>query len=101
MKKFVAVLILFTPVLSFAGLSLEVHEHVLKNGLRILMHVDHTAPIISYYTFAHVGSANEKPNQTGIAHLFEHMMFLGTKKYGKKEVYIFRSFVCNWVGLSI
>ena len=49
------------------------------------MHVDHTAPIISYYTFAHVGSANEKPNQTGIAHLFEHMMFLGTKKYGKKE----------------
>ncbi|HLD74478.1 MAG TPA: pitrilysin family protein [Bdellovibrionota bacterium] len=75
----------FTPFLSFASLTLQVHEHVLKNGLRILMHEDHTAPIISYYSFVNVGSAHEKTKQTGIAHLFEHMMFLGTQKYGKKE----------------
>ena len=85
MRKVLALLFSFIPVLSFAGLSLEVHEYVLKNGLRILMHVDHTAPIISYYSFVNVGSVNEKNHQTGIAHLFEHMMFLGTQKYGKKE----------------
>ena len=87
MKKILVSLLvfLFTPVFSFASLTLEVHEHVLKNGLRILIHEDHTAPIISYYSFVNVGSVNEKPNQTGIAHLFEHMMFLGTQKYGKKE----------------
>src|SRR5437867_4326562 len=54
----------------------------LDNGLRVLALEDHTVPAISYYTFFHVGSRDERPGRTGISHLFEHMMFNGAKKYG-------------------
>jgi zinc protease len=60
-------------------------EHTLKNGLRVRLLEDHAVPTVSYYTFFRVGSRNERPGITGIAHLFEHMMFNGAKKYGPKE----------------
>ncbi|MBI2608629.1 MAG: insulinase family protein [Deltaproteobacteria bacterium] len=78
-------LVFTLPFLCFGALDLKVQEHVLHNGLRILLYEDHTTPVISYYTWFNVGSAHEKKGQTGIAHLFEHMMFQGTKKYGKKQ----------------
>ncbi len=63
----------------------QVHEHTLANGLRVRLVENHAVPTISYYTFFRVGSRNERPGITGIAHYFEHMMFNGAAKYGPKE----------------
>jgi len=65
-----------------AAVELPVVAHALGNGLRVLLHVDHSAPVISSYVFYRSGSRNERRGQTGIAHLFEHMMFNGGKKFG-------------------
>ncbi len=54
----------------------------LDNGLKVLALEDHSVPALSYYTFFRVGSRNEHPGRTGISHLFEHMMFNGTKRFG-------------------
>ncbi|MGI5865640.1 MAG: M16 family metallopeptidase [Myxococcales bacterium] len=62
-----------------------VKEHRLGNGLTLRLLEDRSVPAISYYTFFKVGSRNERPGRTGIAHLLEHMMFNGAAKYGPKE----------------
>src|SRR5437764_5679648 len=62
-----------------------VEEHALPNGLRIRLLQDRSLPVATLYSFFRVGSRNERPGITGISHLFEHMMFNGSKKYGPKE----------------
>jgi zinc protease len=52
---------------------------VLPNGLRVILSEDHSTPIVHVSLWYHVGSKNEKPGRTGFAHLFEHMMFKGSK----------------------
>jgi len=54
-------------------------RHVLDNGLTLLVHEDHKAPIVAVNVWYHVGSKNEKPGKTGFAHLFEHLMFNGSE----------------------
>ena len=66
------------------SLQLQVERFKLPNGLNVLFHVDHSAPLVAYYTIYKVGSVNEQPGYTGIAHLFEHLMFKGAKKYDGK-----------------
>ncbi len=64
--------------LGTAGLGGEVphvHRFRLGNGLRLLVLVDRSAPVMSYFTWFRVGSRHEKPGKTGLAHLFEHLMF--------------------------
>jgi len=56
-------------------------KFVLKNGLTVLVHEDHKAPIVAVNTWYHVGSKNEKPGKTGFAHLFEHLMFSGSDNF--------------------
>jgi len=56
-------------------------EFTLKNGLRVILHQDRSTPIVSVGTWYHVGSKNETAGRTGFAHLFEHMMFQGSKNY--------------------
>ncbi len=56
-------------------------KFVLKNGLTVLVHEDHKAPIVAVNIWYHVGSKNEKPGRTGFAHLFEHLMFNGSENY--------------------
>ncbi len=76
--------LVFCPLSSFgqSGLNLKIKKTVLDNGLTILTCEDHTAPTVSYQTFVNVGSRDEvKPGITGLAHIFEHMMFRGTEKY--------------------
>ena len=51
----------------------------LPNGLDVILHEDHTVPSVSVNIWYHVGSAREKPGRTGFAHLFEHLMFMGSK----------------------
>ncbi len=56
-------------------------EFKLKNGLRVIMHEDKSTPIVAVNVWYHVGSKNEVTGRTGFAHLFEHMMFQGSKNY--------------------
>lgn len=63
------------------GIQFPVEKEVLPNGLTVLYHVDRSVPLVSYHTWFKVGSKDEKQGLTGIAHLFEHMMFKGSKKY--------------------
>ncbi len=56
-------------------------EFTLSNGLRVLVHEDHKAPIVAVNTWYHVGSKNEKLGKTGFAHLFEHIMFGGSENF--------------------
>src|SRR6266404_9595647 len=60
-------------------------EHTLANGLQVRLLPDRNLPVCTLYGFFRVGSRNERPGITGISHLFEHMMFNGSKKYGPKE----------------
>ena len=60
--------------------SYKVNRFQLENGLNILVVEDHTSPTLAYQTWFRVGSRDEVPNYTGLAHLFEHMMFKGTKE---------------------
>ena len=56
-------------------------KFVLNNGLTVLVHEDHKAPIVAVNTWYHVGSKNEQPGKTGFAHLFEHLMFSGSDDF--------------------
>ena len=56
-------------------------EFRLPNGLRVILHEDHSTPIVAVNIWYHVGSKDEVPGRTGFAHLFEHMMFQGSKNY--------------------
>lgn len=57
------------------GPALVVRRYGLTNGLNVLVLVDRSAPVLSYQTWFRVGSRHEKPGKTGLAHLFEHLMF--------------------------
>ncbi len=77
----IAALALVVPPASH-GITLPVETRTLRNGLRVLIHPDHSAPVVSSYIFFRAGSRNEHYGTTGIAHLFEHMMFNGGKRFG-------------------
>ena len=62
-----------------------VETHTLSNGLRVFLVEEHKAPVITMQVWYKVGSRNEITGKTGLAHLTEHMMFKGTRKYGKGE----------------
>ncbi len=58
-------------------------RHVLPNGLTLIVHEDHKAPIVAVNVWYHVGSKNERPGRTGFAHLFEHLMFNGSENFNR------------------
>ena len=64
-------------------IEIPYQRFVLPNGLTLIVHEDHKAPIVAVNVWYHVGSKNEKPGRTGFAHLFEHLMFNGTENYDK------------------
>ncbi len=69
-------------------ITVPVKEFKLKNGLRVILSEDHTAPTYSICVTYNVGSRDERPGRTGFAHLFEHMMFQGSENVGKGEHFI-------------
>jgi len=77
-----ALLLLFGPL---ASQPVPLSFHVLPNGMRILLLERHEEPTIACGWVVRVGSANERPGITGIAHLFEHMMFKGTRVIGTRD----------------
>jgi zinc protease len=64
------------------GPELRIERFAMGNGLSILLVEDHAAPTVAYHTWFRVGSRHESPGKTGIAHLFEHLMFNETEKLG-------------------
>ena len=60
-------------------LTVPFTQFTLPNGLQVILHEDHTVPLATVNVWYHVGSAREKPGRTGLAHLFEHLMFEGSK----------------------
>lgn len=66
-------------------INLPVHKYTLKNGLTVLLYQDNAIPMISYHTWYKVGSRDEYKGVTGAAHMLEHMMFKGAKKYSGQD----------------
>jgi zinc protease len=68
---------------SFSLPPLEIIEHTLSNGLRVVLNPDPAIPVVSVAVYYNVGSRNEREDRTGFAHLFEHMMFQGSANVPK------------------
>ena len=81
----IAILALLAPPLAAqSAVEIPYERFVLPNGLTVLVHEDHKAPIVAVNVWYHVGSKNERPGRTGFAHLFEHLMFNGSEHYDKE-----------------
>ncbi len=79
-----AALAISTPLAAQSPVDIPYQRFVLPNGLTVVVHEDHKAPIVAVNVWYHVGSKNERPGRTGFAHLFEHLMFNGTEHYDKE-----------------
>ncbi len=78
---FLMLALFFCAVSAAEEIDIPHTRFVLDNGLTVLVHEDHKAPIVAVNVWYHVGSKNEKPGKTGFAHLFEHLMFNGSESY--------------------
>ncbi|SFB93872.1 Predicted Zn-dependent peptidase [Parapedobacter composti] len=78
-------LLVSTGSVANAQNRIEFKEFKLDNGLTVLMHRDNTTPIVAVSVMYHVGSKNERPDRTGFAHFFEHLLFEGTENIGRGE----------------
>jgi zinc protease len=79
-----ALLAVSSPTSAQSPVDIAFQKFVLPNGLTLLVHEDHKAPIVAVNVWYHVGSKNERPGRTGFAHLFEHLMFNGSEHYDKE-----------------
>jgi len=59
--------------------KIKFEKYTLPNGLEVILHEDHSTPIVAVDTWYHVGSGDEQVGRTGFAHLFEHIMFMGSQ----------------------
>jgi len=84
-ETFLSLVLLLSTSVSLRAQKVPVVEKTLANGMRVLMVERHDEPTIAGGWVAHVGSSNEKLGMTGIAHLFEHMMFKGTTTIGTTD----------------
>lgn len=65
-------------------LNVAFEKYTLSNGLDVILHEDHSTPVVAVNVWYHVGSQNESPGRTGFAHLFEHVMFEGSKHHNRE-----------------
>ncbi|PIU45590.1 MAG: peptidase M16, partial [Ignavibacteriales bacterium CG07_land_8_20_14_0_80_59_12] len=70
---------------TFDAIKKQVKVHTLANGMKFIVLERHDAPVVSFHTYADVGSAQEVDGITGISHILEHMAFKGTKTVGTKD----------------
>ncbi len=68
-----------------AAPALPIESHALPNGLRVVLQPDRRQPLVAINLWYHVGSRNEVPGRTGLAHLFEHMLFQGSQHVGTND----------------
>lgn len=83
--SFASLLIAFSSVWGQTANQIEFTEYDLDNGLHVILHEDHSTPIIAVTVMYHVGSKNEDPSRTGMAHFFEHLLFEGSENIGRGE----------------
>lgn len=67
------------------GSKINFTQYTLPNGLHVILHEDHSTPIVTVGVMYHVGSKNEDPERTGFAHFFEHLLFEGSENIGRGE----------------
>src|SRR5580698_465746 len=75
---FIALLALSAAVVN--AQDVKVDKYVLPNGMTVILHEDHTLPVATVNIWYHVGSKDEPEHRSGFAHLFEHLMFMGTER---------------------
>src|SRR5690242_1992227 len=78
------------PLKHIALKPIQFVEYDLPNGLHVILHENHVSPVVATYVLYHVGSKNERPDRTGFAHFFEHLMFEGSDNIprGKIDKYV-------------
>ncbi len=79
------VLIFFVGIGNAQSNKINFVEYDLDNGLHVILHEDHTTPIVAVSVMYHVGSKNENPERTGFAHFFEHLLFEGSENIKRGE----------------
>lgn len=85
-KPFLALTIpLLLPAQNLKEFEKKVTEFTLPNGLHFIIVERHEAPVISFHTYVNAGSVDDPEGETGIAHMFEHMAFKGTRNMGSKN----------------
>src|SRR6478672_1522959 len=87
--RLAAGLLLVVSRLAFAqeaDVEIPYKKFVLKNGLTLIVHEDHKAPIVAVNVWYHVGSKNERLGKTRFAHLFEHLMFGGSEHHKSRYI---------------
>ncbi len=84
MKRLLLLLVALAPALLFAQ-SVAYTKFTLDNGMTFILHEDHTVPEVYVDTWFHVGSKDEPEHRSGFAHLFEHLMFMGTFRVPKSQ----------------
>lgn len=77
--------------------AIQFEKYVLPNGLKVILHEDHSAPVVAVTALYHVGSKNEDPTRTGFAHFFEHLVFEGSENIKRGE---YDKYVTNAGGVS-
>ena len=75
--------------------KIKFEEYSLKNGLTVLLHEDHSTPIVAVSVMYHVGAKNENPERTGFAHFFEHLLFEGSANIERGEFFSLGSFAAT------
>jgi predicted Zn-dependent peptidase len=84
-KKLILIALLLVGTAQAGELAFPIEKHELDNGLMVLLIPDHSAPTVTIQVWYKTGSKNERPGITGISHLFEHMMFKGSKNFPQNK----------------
>ncbi len=89
MRKTLSFIVLFLTASALSAQSgkIKFTEFDLPNGLHVILHEDHSTPIVAISVLYHVGSKNEDPDRTGFAHFFEHLMFEGSPNIKRGEYF--------------
>lgn len=88
MKRILSVFVTLSVTSIFAqSPKIDFEEYDLDNGLRVILHEDHSTPIVGVSVMYHVGSKNEDTNRTGFAHFFEHLLFEGSENIKRGEFF--------------
>jgi predicted Zn-dependent peptidase len=85
MKQLLLIISMLAVTQSTWAQKVDYVEYDLDNGLHVILHQDKSTPIVAVSVMYHVGSKNEKPNRTGFAHFFEHLMFEGSENIDRGE----------------
>lgn len=85
MRNILVILAAVIPLSRLAAQNIQFVEYDLPNGLHVILHEDHSTPIVAVTVMYHVGSKNERVGRTGMAHFFEHLLFEGSENIGRGE----------------